>query len=136
MAKSRVANQGKAGEQPVTSGIHRAGKRIGYEPAGPDRTDEELDTLRALVRAAEKSFHYQGPITTNPTDVLVEALGAASEDFAVISDAEGAGGGVAPSAFRRAELRCQLAIALFEYRSAFGFPEPAGEVVEQEGGAS
>ncbi|MGC4094897.1 MAG: hypothetical protein QM756_44665 [Polyangiaceae bacterium] len=68
--------------------------------------------------------------------MLREALRSAGEDFGIIADADRAGGGVPTMAFRRAELRCQLAIALFEYRSEFGFSEPTGEVVEQEGGAS
>ena len=68
MSGKTVAKTRRAGEQPVSSGIHRAAKRIGLEPA-----------------ATGMMFH-------------------------------------------RAKLRCQLALALFEYRQEFGYVESANEV--------
>jgi hypothetical protein len=133
MARNNVAKQGKAGEQPVSSGIHRAAKRIGLEPAESpadvlDRTDEELDVLRHLAGVAEHVFEAEG-CPSSPAQILRQALLCARSDFAVIGDACGEGSGTDDSmVYRRAELRIDLALALFDYRSEFGFPESANEV--------
>ena len=69
-------------------------------------------------------------------NVLTEALRSAGDDFSLISEAQ-AHASAPPMMFRRAELRCELAIALFEYRQEFGFPESANEVeAESVGGGS
>lgn len=139
-ARSEGRNQGT----PVSKEIKRAAARMAYaasvEEPEPEteleRDDEELDVLRELAKAAEAVFFHEGPRTQAPTNVLVEALGAAADDFSTISMAEGAGSGVSSSAYRRAELRCQLAVALFEYRSEFGFREASERVVSDEGEVS
>jgi hypothetical protein len=141
MAKNNVA-KGRAGDKSVNKEIKRAAARMAYAPsvedpeaeATLDRSDEELDVLRALVRQAEQTFEYDGPMTKDPRNVLTEALQSAADDFALFGDEVWVGGGTATNMmFRRAQLRCQLAVALFAYRQSFGFPEPIGKVVEEEG---
>ncbi|MFZ5891266.1 MAG: hypothetical protein ACOY0T_09470 [Myxococcota bacterium] len=143
MAKQNVIEPGNAGNTPVSSGIHRAAERIGYTPSVEepeaetevDRSEEELDHLRSIVNAAELIFEHGGPVDKKPENVLIEALRTAGDDFALFGTDASAGDGTASSmAFRRAELRCELALALFEYRREFGFPEPAGKVVDAETG--
>lgn len=137
MAKNNVVEQGKPGNTPITKELRRAGARIGYTPSVAeletegelDRTDEELDQLRSIASLLERSFYFNGPSGKDPTNVLTEALGAASEDFNVIAAADEAGSGVPYSAFHRAELRCRAALALFEYRQSFGYP--SDEDIEQ-----
>lgn len=151
MARDTVSKQGKTGEQPVTR-IVEAAERAGVADRYPgaeyraraeddaaddsivhDPEHEELDVLRGLVRHAEQIFEHHGPMDQDPANVLQEALRSAGDDFALFGiDAHCQEDVAPPLAFRRAELRCQLALALFEYRREFGWPED----VDAEGGAS
>jgi len=133
MSGKTVAKSRRAGEQPVKSGIHRAAKRIGLELAEapaeePDRTDEELDVLRDIAEKAGLIFEHNGEVSTDPTAILREALRSASDDIGIIGDASQGGGGAASSmTFVRAQCRIELALALFEYRQAFGYIESDDE---------
>jgi hypothetical protein len=131
MAKHTIAHQGKAGEQPVRSGIHRAAKRIGLEPAETsadelDRTDEELDALRNLVQVAEGVFEHDGE-SSAPVALLREALRSARADFDLLGDASGCGSALGGLTFIRCVRRIDLALALAEYRESFGYIESDNE---------
>lgn len=135
MARNNVAKQGKAGERPVKSGIHRAAKRIGLEPAEAraedlDRTDEELDVLRHVVRVAEHIFETgeEAPGLEPQVSLLRDALRSTKEDVAVLAASQANEFTPEQYAFTHVERRITLALALFDYRQEFGFPESANEV--------
>jgi hypothetical protein len=127
MSKATIARSRARGEQPVKSGIHRAAKRIGLEPAEVqgdelDRTDEELDVLRNVAELAEKIFESGeeiGNAAQSVTGILREALRSVRADIELISDSNGTGSSVGFWPFRRAEFRIDLALALAEYRQEF-----------------
>jgi hypothetical protein len=127
-------------ERPVSGGIKRAAESAGIQvDADLDRTDEELDALRDLAARAELIFEHDGETGSDPSNVLREALRSAGNDFALLGDEVYSGGGTATSmTFRRAELRCELALAVFAYRSEFGYTESDNDATESaaEGGAS
>lgn len=140
MTARKVANKGRAGNTPVTKELRRAAARMAYAPSVEepeplndiDRTDEELDVLRALANAAERIFEHGGPVDKKPENVLIEALRTAGDDFALFGTDAYTGDGAAGSmAFRRAELRCELALAIFEFRREFGYPEASDRVVDE-----
>ena len=97
----------------------------------------ELETLRAVARAAAGIFEADGRLLCSPQDILREALLCAQSDFQVIECAGSSDGGVVDGmVFRRAELRIDLSLALAAYCEKFGWPERAGEEADSESEAA
>jgi hypothetical protein len=109
---------------PVTSGIRRAARRIGLEPAESelptadlDRTDEELDVLRELVRKVLRAYEHDGISHPTRAALLGEVLKCARDDMELLENAE------EPMMFLRAQYRVDIGFMVADYLDSFGYPE-------------
>jgi hypothetical protein len=80
MAKTNVAKQGKAGEQPVESGIHRAAERIGLEPED-DGDDTPPGIARQVLKFTLRELCDAIGHEVRPNDFAATALEAIAQQI-------------------------------------------------------
>lgn len=142
MAKNNVAKQGKTSEQPVSERIIRAAKRVGREPEPADealdRTEEKLDFLNEIVRAAAIAYTHDGCPFPTAAEMVSETLKCARDDIELLAHCE-----MGEMPFVRAQYRIDLGMLIASYIETFGYPKSSAESLvgdeldaEQAGGAS
>ena len=122
MATTRTVSKRKSSRTPIARAAERAGLTPQQsEEFGAEKQLQKLElaALRRLVSAAELAFEFNGEVGHDPSSILREALRSACDDIGQL----GAEHAPQAMAFTRAQYRCELALALFEYRSEFGFPD-------------
>jgi hypothetical protein len=87
-----------------------------------DRTAEELEALRAIVRESLHIFDNDGHPFPSREDILSEALKCASDDLELLENCD------EQMSFVRAQSRIRLALSLADYVKHFGFPKSAEEI--------
>lgn len=130
MAKNNVIEQGKPGNRPVTKELRRAGARIAYAPAVEepepeaelDRSDEELDFLREIVRAAAIAYTHDGIPFPTAADMVSETLKCARDDIELLAHCE-----MGDMPFVRTQYRIDLGMLIASYIEAFGYPRSSDE---------
>ncbi|MFZ5895326.1 MAG: hypothetical protein ACOY0T_30000 [Myxococcota bacterium] len=122
---NRTRIQGQNQGEAVSADIHRAAKRMGFDPGQTDAdglpTAVEVEALRDLASKALRTFERIGSASPDGKEVLLEALLCARDDIELFENAP-------PElnmAFCRAQYRIDLAIALADYVDEFGLPETA-----------
>jgi len=89
--------------------------------AEPTDAAQALADAHNLVSLAERTFEAQGEFAEGHEVILREALRTACDDFDVIGLALVSGTGVSSSVFTRAMARCDLALAISQFRERYGY---------------